>query len=328
MRKEARKNRIVEKSEVQAYHQRTERQLEGLTVEERQQAYAYIGFEQNYYFKSDRPVALDRMFRLADGSPLKGYGLEIEIECSGINGDSRLANVLEKIIFPIFPKCLFKLQSDGSLGRGFTSSCECITQVMTKSFIRNQYRNFKAMYNDYFDMFGICCDSGHCGMHVNISNACFGSSEQKQEEAVRKLYYIVNRHFDLCCALFNRDRNNTGYCGRMPITHAKDMNIHGIGTDHYVCFNWGHYDAGRIELRLVGGQKNFGCFRNTMESVFYLVDAVKRLSWNQLDDIVTVFSGCNQYVFDRLKTKCKDAGTISSDMLDRIERTTVTEELF
>lgn len=320
MRKESRTERTVQSSRVQRYH-------EGGYSCSDDQAYAYMGYSRNLYFKSDRAIKLDERFNTPDGSALKGYGLEIELECEGIVGDDRLANVLEKIVFPCFPEGLFKMQHDGSLGNGYYSSAECITQVMTKAFIRNHYKDFKAMYNDYFKMFGITCSSGHCGMHVNISNANFGSTKKTQDEAIRKLYYIVNRHFDLCCALFNRDSRNTGYCSRMSYDDAQTMNLSGAGSNHYICFNLGHYDAGRIELRLVGGQKDFGCFRNTMESIFHLIEAVKTLSWNQLDDLTAIFKGCNQYVYDRLSSKCLRAGTIRQEQLEKIAETVKREQL-
>ena len=316
MRKDAKKEINVRLSHVQGYHATSNYHVN----------YAFQGWSCNKYFASDRAIKLDENFRRPDGKPLKGYGLEIETECSTINDNSVYAEMLEKVVFSHFPADLFKLQRDGSL-RGH-SSAECITQVMTREFIRNQYATFKLMYNTYFQGLGIRCDSGNCGMHVNISLGCFGSSEKTQEEAVRKLAYLVNHHYDLMCHLVRRI-GPTGYCARMRkfVTQesAKQADLHNFGSDHYVCFNLGHYDEGRVELRLVSGQKNYGAFRNTMESVFYLVDACKRLSWADCDDLVKVFSGCNQYVFDRLTTFCLDH--LTSAQLSAIAATVKSEEL-
>ena len=285
------------------------------------ESYAYAGFASNKYFTSDRFEPLTASFSRQSGKPLKGYGLEIETECSTINNPVVLAEVLNNVVFQHFPADLFKLQRDGSLHG--SSSAECITQVMTKEFVRNNYSNFKLMYDTYFPALGISCASGNCGMHVNISNACFGSAQKTQDDAIRKLYYIVNRHFNFCCELFRRDRRNTTYCGRMDASAAKTMDLTRFGSNHYVCFNLGHYSAGRIELRIVGGQKNYPAFRNTMECVFWLVDAVKKLSWADCDDLVKIFTGCNQYVFDRIKSHCRQAGTISDEQVEAIRGTVV-----
>lgn len=311
MRKEARENVTVNVASVQGYHQRNTGAV----------SYAYQGFRQNKYFASDRPILLDANFNRPNGESLKGYGLEIETQCNGITNQRVLADVFDKIIFDLFPPDLFKMQDDGSLG-GRTSA-ECITQVMTKAFIRNHYRDFKAMYNTYFPAFDISADSANtaCGMHVNISNACFGDSPEKQELAIRKLFYIVNRHYDLCCSLFYR-KGSTRYCGRMRYDNIKTVSLSAFYSDHGCAFNLGHFGEGRIELRLVGGQRNYACFRNTMESVFFLVDRVKKLSWDDCDKVAEIFKGCNQYVYDRL-TVCpvnhedmvKIAGTVKREEL-------------
>lgn len=319
MRNNARQEIELERARIQGYH-------EGGSWSSGDQSYAYMGYTENRYFTSDRFIKLNEQFQREDGKPLKGFGLEIEIECFSISSRKALAEVLDKIIFAQFPPHLFKMQSDGSLEG--ESSAECITQPMSKEFIRNNYRNFKNMFDHYFKIFDISAvQTGNCGMHCNISNACFGREQKTQEQNIRKLYYIVNKHFNLMCALFNRDVNATRYCEQMDYRRAKSMNMHNAESNHYVCFNLGHYDVGRIELRLVGGQKSFACFRNTMESIFHLIEATKNLSWDDLDDITKIFDGCNNYVYDRLRTLVYESGFITSEELDCI-RTTVKTERF
>ena len=314
MRNDRKQVKSAEINRVQSYH-------EGGRLCADRERYAFEGFRSNKYFTSDRYEELDESFRRKGGQALKGYGLEIETECSGISNETVLAEVLHKIIFDHFPADLFKLQRDGSLCG--SSSAECITQIMTREFVRNNYASFKLMYDVYFPAFGIGCASGNCGMHVNISNACFGAAKKTQDEAIRKLYYIVNKHFDFCCELFRRDRRRLTYCARMDAGQARTMDLSAFGSNHYCCFNLGHYSAGRIELRIVGGQKNYASFRNTMECVFWLVDAVKRLSWSDCDDLVKIFRGCNQYVFDRIRSYCREAGTIRQDQVDEIRGSVV-----
>lgn len=320
MRKEAKATKSVLLASVQSYHQHTNWNLN----------YAYQGFRVNKYFNSDRFILLDANFNRPDGKPLKGYGLEIETECRGLRNQIVYAEVLTNIIFSHFPADLFKMQNDGSLG-GDTNA-ECITQVMTKEFIRNNYAAFKLMYDTYFPAFKISCvQSGNCGMHVNLSNALFGRSTEAQELAIRKLLYIVNRHYKLFCAMTNRSLDRTTYCGQMPayatMNGARTADLQNMPASHYNCFNGSHYPEGRVELRIVGGQSNFACFRNTMECIFHIVDAVKKLSWNDLDSLPALFSGCNQYVFDRLNTKCRQANTISDSDLAAIRSTVIREEL-
>lgn len=319
MRKEAKTAKTATLNRVQGYH-------EGHSCSTN---YAFQGFASNKYFTSDRFIKLDEHFNRPDGKPLKGFGLEIETECRGLNNSVVYAEVLTNIIFKHFPDDLFKLQRDGSLGGDV--SAECITQVMTREFIRNNYQSFKLMYDTYFPAFGISCSrSGNCGMHVNISNGCFGRSQTAQETAIRKLLYIANRHYDLVCAMTCRGTNRY-YCARMPqfstMEACKVADLQNMPTSHGNCCNFSHFPEGRIELRFVGGQPNFPGFRNTMECIFHLVEAVKTLSWAECDSVEAIFSGCNQYVFDRLNTKCRIAGTITSGQLETIRQTVKREEL-
>ena len=296
MRKDRKQEKNVKLSNVQGYH---EGSWNG--------NYAYQGFKANKYFTSDRFIKLDEQFQRPDGKPLQGFGLEIETECTGVRNITVLAECFEKIIFNMFPADLFKMQRDSSL-QGDTSA-ECITQVMTREFVRNNYAAFKAMYNTYFPAFGISC-SANCGMHVNISNAVFGNKPESQVEAIKKLLYFVNKNYSLSCHLFHRDMRKTHYCRQMAYYTTKEAckaaDLAYMPSDHGIAFNMGHFREGRIELRLVGGQKNFGCFRNTMETVFHVIDACKRLSWRDMDDMTKVFHGCNRYVLDRLVTMCSD----------------------
>lgn len=315
MRKDSKtENRRREHANLQSYH-------EGGYGEN----YAFCGFKSNKYFTSDRAIECDENFNRKDGKPLKGYGLEIEtgfVLSTQRNHQAQaiLSNIMETAIFPVFPADLFKQQQDCTI-----TGTECITQVMTKEFIRNNYRNFKTMYNELFPMFGISCNDGHCGMHVNISVGLLGTTEKIQEESVRKLYYIINKHYSFFKLAFYRT-GSTDWCGQMYYANAKTMNVHDMDDSHGNCFNGSHFDAGRIEIRLVGGQKNYACFRNTMETIFHLVGKVKSLSWKQCDDLVAIFSGCNQYVYDRISTLCHEGGAISERQCNEIYAT-VQEEI-
>lgn len=320
MRQDSRQARNIQTGSVQAYHEREHRYGD-------YESYAYQGFESNKYFRSDRPMKLDENFNRPDRLPLEGFGLEIETECNsmttdyvpGFDAEVAVATIFKKVIFPVFPPDLFKMQRDSSLNRGI--GIECITQVMTRQFIRNHYKDFKAMYSTLFPLFGISCSrSGNCGMHCNISNAVFGDTREKQVEAIRKLHYIINRHFTVACKLFKRDQNRTGYCAQMPYENARTMEI--SGGSHYVCMNYSHFESGRIELRLVGGQPDYYAFRNTMECIFFLCDRVKKIAWSDLDDLVKVFRGCNQYVIKRLA----DCG-LTREQMNAITATSVTADL-
>lgn len=316
----------------QSYHQTTNYESN----------YATQGFEGNGYFTSDRVIKLDSNFRALDKNGnvdakriLKGYGLEIEVECWSINQNEVLCEVLKNICMKEIMNSdkLFKYQDDGSLDG--ESSKECITQVMTKEYIRNNYPGFKQMF-EYFKKFSISASrTKNCGMHVNMSNGLFGTNKKTQIEAIRKLIYIVNRHYDFMCDLVKRDKSRLTYCGRMGnftrMEYAKsfDLEQHGVesNSNHYICFNYAHFNAGRVELRMIGGQQDYYTFRNTMECIFHLVDTVKSISWEQCDDLKRIFKGCNKYVVKRL-IDCVASRTLSQSDFEEIKANSDTETDF
>jgi len=313
MRRDARQNITVNVENIQGYH-------EGGYGE----SYAYSGFGENLYFNSDRAERThveNGVLVRESGKPLQAWCPEVEIECNSISRSRVLMEVLKKVVFPNFKfgDKMFKVQHDGSLGG--ESSGEIIPQPMTMGRIRNDYAAYKAMW-EYFDALGIETDNYNtdCGMHINISNACFGKTEAEILDNVRKLYYFINEHYTFCRKLFYRSEYKTEWCRRMTAEtwrnripwgchatpeefdyhNAKSLDISKLPNDHGLCLNYSHFKAGRIEIRLPGGQRDYYCFRNTMESAFFLVEKLRKTRWEELDDLVKFFRGCNQYVCKRL----------------------------
>ena len=285
--------------------------------------YHHGNYDSYKVFVSDRPTETDASYRLPDGTLPAMIGIELETECWGISNATAYATILKEICFKTFPADLWKVESDCTLNGG-DCGAECITQPMTRAFIRNHYRDFKAMF-EMFARLGIdCARTGDCGQHAHISLTCFGRTKATQDEAIRKLYYIVNRHYDLILALLYRRADRRRWCGRMDPDVAWTMDLNYMDPDHANGFNGSHYRRGNIELRIPGGQKDYPCFRNTMESIFQLIDAAKSISRKDCDDVTKVFAGCNQHVFDRLRTYCLERGTISDEQLSAIRATVKT----
>ena len=299
-------------------------------------SYHYGNFERLVFFNSDRKINLDDNYTVSAnnkpstltivkaGQHLKGFGIELETVGTPISlGTTVYASLLDLIFSKAgFDSDFFKIESD------CTVDGECITQVFGKSWLRNNYKCFKAMY-ELFGTFGITTNSERCGMHVNIDLANFGSDYNTQIENVRKLGYVINKHYNFFKVAFNRN-GSTHWCPKMNATmdYWKNTELRYIPTSHdECCVNVGHVRQSRLEIRLVGGQKNYPCFRNTMETVFHLIDRIQKLSWNDLDDLTKIFKGCNKHVWDRLSTNCYQAGYITESDLNVI-RPTVKPERF
>jgi hypothetical protein len=293
-------------------------------------------FKNLVVFNSDRKINLDDDYTVSAnntestkklvkvGSHMKVFGIELETVGAPISlGQTVYTNLVELIFNKAgFDDDFFKIESD------CTVNGECITQTFTKAWLRNNYKLFKGMY-ELFDTFQITTNDSRCGMHVNIDLANFGSDYDTQIENVRKLGYVINKHYNFFKVAFNRN-GSTNWCPRMNYTmdYWKNTDLRDIPTSHDMCcVNVGHVRQSRLEIRLVGGQKNYACFRNTMETVFHLIERVCKLSWNDLDDLTKIFKGCNVHVYDRIRTNCLTANVITESDVRKIGES-VKEERF
>lgn len=292
-------------------------------------------FESLKFYNSDRIVNLDSNYKVSSdntrstltitkvGAPVKAFGIEWET-CSPISGartsdgqyisSTVLVNILKLAMSKAdFPDDFWKIESD------CTVSAECITQTFSKAWLRNNYKSFKALY-EIAESLQFTTNDERCGMHVNIDLSNFGKDSAEQEKNVRKLGYLINKHYNFFKVALYR-QGTTHWCPRMNYTvdYWKNTSLGGFPIGHdSCCINMGHIREGRVEIRLVGGQKNYACFRNTMEVVFHIIDAVKKLSWNDLDDLTKVFNKCNYHVADRIKSYCLRQGVISQADADAI----------
>ena len=303
-------------------------------------------FQTLKLFTSDRYVEciIDGDGNLVERKTMKvkkGYGLEIETENFAISDSDVCVQVYKNMVFNVFHEDLFKYEHDGSLGvtetlytqennNNWTTTkrvtrgvgVECITQVMTKEFIRNNYPQWKELFARFEQVRTSCVETLNCGMHVNVSNTCFGRTKNNQIDAIKKLYYIIdNAHFKLMARCFNRDLSRLGYCNRHgsynPFVDFCWEEQILRDSNHTNCMNYSHFKEGRIEIRLVGGQSNYACFRNTMEVVFHLVERVQTISKKDCDNVVEIFKGCNKYVYSRLE-RCMNEGCLSREDYEKI----------
>lgn len=301
MRKEAKVERNANITACNSYH--------GTRIAGELQANSFEGGAK--YFASDRAK------KLSDIINAKGYGIEWELTSALTHDGTVLATILNSEFKAHMPENFFKFERD------CTVDIECVSQIGTKAFWRNHYAGMKAIYK-YMKAIKTYPNAGeqNCGMHVNISIANFGKDDATQRANIMKLHNWINSSpsaFKFACEMVHRDTNNTYWCGRM---NPNELNACG---SHNYCMNYSHMNEGRasrVEIRLVGAQRTFGNWRNTMEVIFWLVKQSKELSAKDWENPTKLWSGCNQYVFDRLQDCMRDVAT-----LDAIRRNVKREEL-
>lgn len=301
----------------------------------RVEGYHASGWDENYaqagfgneneesaalFFASDRAKSLkeiEEALQHGENVPIpKGYGIEVEL---GTEIYSRLLfeTAMSKGFTDLFPAKLWKLQRDGSLEperRGCVTG-EAITQVFAKSWMRNNYRNFKLFWQ-FMDECGIRPNDS-CGMHVNVGLYMFGKDIDTQCRNIAKIHNWIMNNWETALALVHRKPECAAqWSARMPRMTAAQI-AEGNGN-HHVAMNYSHlYEseitARRVEFRLVGPQKSYPAFRNTMEVIFHLVEQSKKLSAADFNDPSKLWRGANWHVHNRLRD------VLPSYILDTIE---------
>ena len=265
----------------------------GTLIEGELQANSFEGGAK--YYASDRAKPLHSI------EFAKGYAIEWEMTSLLTRDSNILATILDAEFSRHFPENFYKYERD------CTVDIECVSQVGTKAFWRNKYADVKEIYK-YLKTIQTYpnANAQSCGMHVNISVANFGKDEATQRTNIMKLHNWINKddaHYRFACAMVHRDINHNDWAQRV---RPDELSPSG---DHARCMNYSHMNEGRaarVEIRLVGAQKTYGAWRNTMETVFWLVKQSKELSAKDWENPVKLWSGCNQYVFDRLQDNFRD----------------------
>lgn len=306
MRKEARTQRTANITNCNSYHG---------TFDSTAQHQANAFYDGAKYFASDRAKSL------YDVTMPKGYAVEWEMTSNLTSDSTILATILNSEFKAHMPENFFKFERD------CTVDIECVSQIGTKAFWRNHYAGMKAIYK-YLKTVQTYPNANRksCGMHVNISIANFGKDEATQIANMAKIHRWINateENYQFARAMVHRE-GSTQWSGRMNPDYLDR------GGSHYDCMNYSHLEEGtasRLEIRLVGAQQTYGNWRNTMETIFWLVKQSKELSAKDWNNPVKLWSGCNQYVFDRLTDAVAIYGTINAADYETIRANVKREEL-
>lgn len=306
MRKESKRTLTANVTQINSYHAQSD-----YTV---QRANDFIGGAR--YFNSDRSVPLNEV------ENAKAITIEWEMTSNLTQDGNILATILKPELERLMPKNFFKFERD------CTVDIEVVAQCATKEFWRNHYAEMKAIYSylNTIQTYPNARRGASCGMHVNISVACFGKTREQQLKNIMKLHNLINldmKHYKFMCDMFHRDRTQTAYCGKMTANELPPYN------DHSNSMNYSHLDEGtasRLEIRLVGAQQTYGNWRNTMEVIFHLIKKCKELNENDfVNNPIKLWSGCNKYVYDRLRSVNDDVMLTTSqlraiyDSMDNVE---------
>ena len=216
------------------------------------------------------------------GSGSLYFGVEIEIDKGGEDNNNA------KVLLDIANKNGEKLYAkhDGSIEDGF----ELVSHPMTLDYHENEM-NWKEIFGKAVELGYRSHQTSTCGFHVHINRSFFGDTHEAQEDAISRVVYFVEKHWNELLKFSRRTEDAVmRWASRYGIhTTAKDTykNAKDKYAGRYVAVNLENYNT--IEIRIFRGTLNIKTFIATLQlieeictkSVYFDDKFFEKMSWSE-----------------------------------------------
>lgn len=201
------------------------------------------------------------------------YGVELEIDKGGEEHSNAqnlldIANENEERIY---------CKHDGSINDGF----EMVSHPMTLDYHINNM-NWLDVFEKAVEMDYRSHNTSTCGLHIHCSRSAFGKDYDEQEQAIGRVVFFVERHWNELVKFSRRTLDNLNHWAAKYATisstteetykKAKDKRM-----GRYVAVNLENYNT--IEFRLFRGTLRYKTFLATLQ----LVDEICYCAINMTD---------------------------------------------
>ena len=209
--------------------------------------------------------------------PFKGFGIELEVDEGNIDRND-MAMELHQIV----GEHLY-YNRDGSLG---SNGFEIITMPHTE----------KALYEiDWEEVLRQLVGNGftshnnkRCGLHMHISRAFFGDTEQERTDNIAKMVMFYEIFWNDIRRFSRRTEQQvnswaTRYCGGETPTEDRCKSIVGTrGHGRYRAVNLNNYDT--VEFRIMRGSLKYSTFMATLDFLITTAKNSKYIDWASIND--------------------------------------------
>ena len=219
------------------------------------------------------------------------FGVELEMDEGGEDTDSA-AEILAQANFagPIHAYA----KHDGSLNDGF----EIVTHPMTLPYHLSEMP-WKDVLRKAVSLGYRSHQSGTCGLHIHVSRNAFGSEAAVQEEAIARVLYFVEKHWEELLKFSRRtprqlDRWAARYGYREQPQEILDHAKKGYHSGRYTCVNL--ENPATIEFRMFRGTLKYNTLIATLQLVNRICDVALYLSDQEVKAIswTSFVAGCHE----------------------------------
>lgn len=237
-----------------------------------------------------------------------GFGFELEVDC---DYDNQYKN--EDTAYSLCSYCglqdnEMRYAHDGSLSYGF----ECISQPHTVKDFWDKRDKWRKMLSYLASEGYKSHDAGTCGLHIHVSRAMFGKTEDEQDKAIAKVYSFFDDNWNDIAKISRR--TDFEYCDKNSqsshiIETRKDKfdgwrkTAKNKSGSHYVALN--NSNSHTFEYRLGRGTLNAWSFFSWIDFILTITKNAKRLSIQKVvsNDRVSWLGGITEstakYIYKR-----------------------------
>lgn len=291
---------------------------------------ALVHNEDAYYFDDeDLPYCRDCFERMNCNS-IKNYnykpepifygsgnlflGVELEVDKGGHIRENaqellELANADEDRIY---------CKHDGSLNDGF----EIVSHPMDLTY-HTKEMPWKDILTKAASMGYLSHNTSTCGLHIHCSRQAFGSTFEEQEEAIGRVVFFVEKHWNELVRFSRRKWENLNRWAAKYATisdstqetykKAKDKNM-----GRYVAVNLTNYST--IEFRLFRGTLRYKTFIATLQLVAEICDTAIRCTDREIEEtswsdwVTSIDTATKSELIEYLKLKRLYVNEITEEM--------------
>lgn len=235
---------------------------------------------QEYYYKPD-PIFY--------GEGPRYMGVELEIDDAGEDHDS--AGTLMKIANQGAERMYCK--HDGSLSDGF----EMVTHPMSLDYHLHNMP-WKVVMEEARSMGYLSHQAGTCGLHVHVSKAAFGKTEEEQDASIARVLYFFEKHWEELLKFSRRTaRQLDQWAARYGYKDQPKEVLENAKKGHmgrYTSVNLTNRET--IEFRMWRGTLKYNTLIATLQLVDRICDVAVHLSDREIKELswTTFVSGCQQ----------------------------------
>ena len=216
------------------------------------------------------------------------FGVELEVDDAG-ESNTNAAKILDAANSG---EERAYIKHDGSLNEGF----EIVTHPMTLDYHLKEMPWAKVLAKAK-EMGYLSHQAGTCGLHVHINRTAFGETEAEQDEAIARLLYFFEKHFEELLKFSRRSSSQLKqWAARYGLKeHPKDILDHAKGDcrgERYTCVNLTNRHT--IECRMWRGTLKLNTLLATLQlldricdvALYFSDEEIKAMSWT------TFVAGC------------------------------------